>query len=86
MKNVTFVAVGNRVTLTYDGGGKIGLRGELNLLPHPFLDAIIITPHVSDVISLNSLGDSIVVNVADVTTPLSTDKFALITALQSIFK
>lgn len=83
-KIVTFVKVGNRVTVT-DDGNKIGLRGELNVLQHPIEDAVIITPHVNAVTALSGINDSLVFNVSDVTVPLTTNKAALVTALQSIF-
>lgn len=91
MAIVTFTKVSNRVTVNNDGQ-VIGLRGQLNVLPHPNLNtpqnaAIIITQKCNPLTATDGDNDCLVFNVADITVPSFTagDLNACITALQSIF-
>lgn len=84
MAIVTFTKVSNRVTVSNDGI-IYGLRGAMNVFPHPNKEAIIVTQHVDPVVVLNGHGDGLIFNVSDVATPSAADKNALVTALQSVF-
>lgn len=84
MATVTFTKVSGRVTINSDGV-IIGLRGQLNVLEHPQLDAIVITQHINVSNALNGDSDSLVFNVSDVTSPSAASKDLLVIALQSIF-